>query len=147
MLVLKGPDGDIEIPYVEVGRRADIDGMVDAAMGVGRDGNPVERVVADIRTAMRGVTLEPQVVFDQELVEQRISGYVGLLRLDPSDASVSAGDEGYALTPGHDGRRGDPTEAINTALATLGRVDAPPRLELPVPMTALPPATTTVEAQ
>ena len=146
-IVLKGPDGDITIPYREVGREADIDGMVDAAMGIGRDGNPVERAVADIRTAMRGVTLEPQVVFDQDLVEQRITGYVGLLRQDPAEAAVNVGDGAFTLTPGKDGRTGDPTEAITTALATLGRLDAPSRLELPVPMTAIPPAVTTVEAQ
>jgi vancomycin resistance protein YoaR len=146
-IVLKGPDGDITIPYDEVGRQADIDGMVAAAMGIGRDGNPIERAVADIRTAMRGVTLEPQVVFDQDLVEQRITGNVGLLRQDPADAAVDVGDGAFTLTPGHDGRLGDPTEAITTALSTLGRLDAPARLELPVPMTALPPAVTTVEAQ
>jgi hypothetical protein len=146
-LVLKGPDGDISIPYREVGRRADIDGMVAAAMGVGRDGNPVERAVADIRTATRGATLEPQILFDPDLVTQRITGRVGLLRRDPADASVTVGDGAFTLTPGHDGRQGDPTEAISTALATLGDLDAPERLELPVPMTALPPAISTVEAQ
>ena len=61
------------IPYADLGRRADVDAMVDEAMAVGRAGNPVERVVADARTALRGVSLSPRVTFDAQRTAERIA--------------------------------------------------------------------------
>ena len=146
-IVLEGPDGPIELPYRDLGRRADVDGMVADAMAVGRAGNPIERIVADARTAIRGVTVAPRVTFDPELVGRRISAYVGFLRQDPVDAGIVKDDEGaFILVPGQEGRRGDPTPAIDAALAALGRLDAPARLALEVPVAPIVPAITTVEA-
>src|SRR6187399_1884542 len=71
-LVLAGPDGPITIPYAELGRRADIDAMVAEAVAVGRAGNPVERVIADAHTALRGVTLTPRVTFDAQATSDRL---------------------------------------------------------------------------
>ena len=48
------------MPYEEIGGGPDVEAMVAEALAVGRDGNPVERVVADARTALRGVTLTPR---------------------------------------------------------------------------------------
>jgi vancomycin resistance protein YoaR len=145
-VVLEGPDGPIELTYRDLGRRADIDGMVADAMAVGRAGNPIERMVADARTAIRGVTVAPRVTFDPELVARRITAYVGFLRQDPVDAAIVKDDEErFILVPGQDGRRGDPTPAIEGALAALGRVDAPATIALDVPLEAITPNITTVE--
>ena len=66
-LVLAGPDGPIGDPATPRSAAApDVDAMVAEAMAVGRAGNPIERVIADARTALRGVTLEPRVTFDAE---------------------------------------------------------------------------------
>lgn len=146
-VVLVGPDGDIVIPFSEFDRRADVEAMVAEAMAVGRDGNPVERVIADARTALRGVTLQPRVTFDADLLAQRISGHLGLLTQDPVDAAVVTNDDvEFELEPGADGRVADPTEPIAMALAALGELDAPARLEIPVPVDAVEPAVTTAEA-
>ncbi|MEO5885027.1 MAG: peptidoglycan binding domain-containing protein, partial [Candidatus Limnocylindrales bacterium] len=146
-IVLAGPDGPITIPYAAVGRRADVEGMLADAMAVGRAGSPVERVIADARTALRGVTIAPRVTFDQERVADRIGGALGLLSIDPVDASVAvAADTTFVFVPGHAGRRADATPAITATLAALGDLDAPARLELDVPVTILVPTVTTVEA-
>jgi vancomycin resistance protein YoaR len=146
-VVLAGPDGDIVIPFAEFGRRADVDAMVAEAMTVGRDGNPVERVIADARTALRGVTLQPQITFDADVLAQRISGHLGLLTRDPVDAAVVTTDEvTFEVDAGADGRRADAAEPIALALAALGELDAPARLEIPVPVLAIEPAVTTAEA-
>lgn len=145
-LIIAGPDGPKRVPYRAVGRRADIDGLVADAMAIGRDGNLIEQAVADARTALRGVTIQPRVTFDPELVAQWITTYVDGFAVDPMDASVTTTDEGYRLVPGRDGRRGDPAPAIAAALAALGELDAPERLPLEVPMEAVPPAISTAEA-
>ena len=146
-IVLAGPDGPIAISYESVGRRPDLDAMVAEALGVGRSGNPLERVVADARTAMRGATVTPRVTVDADLVTARISESVGLLTIVPIEASVTRTEDGtFVVQPSQLGRQGDATDAVAKANATLGSVDAPARLELGIPVTILPPTVTTEEA-
>ena len=146
-IVLAGPDGPITISYEAVGRRPDLEAMVAEALGVGRNGNPLERVVADARTAMRGATVAPRVTFDADLATARISESVGLLTIDPIEASVTRTEDGtFLVEPSQLGRRGDATDAVAQAIATLGSVDAPARLDLSIPVTILPPTVTTEEA-
>ena len=146
-VVLAGPDGDIVLPYASFGRRADVEAMVAEAMAVGRNGNVVERAIADARTALRGVTLEPRVTYDADLLAQRISGHLGLLTRDPRDASVVTTEDGtFTVEPGSDGRRADATEPIAEASAALANLDAPTRLELAVPVEVIEPTVTTAEA-
>jgi vancomycin resistance protein YoaR len=147
-IVLAGPDGPMTIPYEHVGRRADIDAMVAEAMAVGRDGNPIERIIADARTALRGVTLTPRVTFDAERTADRIAVLALARTQSPVDAAVAVqGDEHrFAVIPGHEGRDVDASAAISTALATLGELDAPTTLALDLETTPIEPAVTTVEA-
>lgn len=145
-IVLAGPDGPITVSYDAVGRRADIEAMVADAMAVGRAGNPVERAIADVRTALRGVTLAPRVTFDAELVAELISTPLDRLATRPVEAAVTRTEAGFDIVPGRDGRRADPSPVITQALAALGSLEAPDRLEIPVPVAAVPPAVSTVEA-
>jgi vancomycin resistance protein YoaR len=147
-VVLAGPDGPIVVPYADLGRRADVDGMVADAMAVGRSGNPLERMIADARTALRGVRLSPRVTFDAQRTADRISALaLGLDRV-PVDAAVVPIEEGrkFTIEAGHDGRTVDATDAIATTIATLGVVDAPASLGLDLETTPVPPTITTVEA-
>lgn len=146
-LVLEGPDGPITIPYAEFGRRADVEAMVADALGIGRSGSPVERAVGNARTAMRGVVLEPRITYDADALADRITGFLGLLTEDPVDASiVTTQDLSFTIVPGRDGRRADPAGPIAEALAVVGDLDAPSRVTLDVPVVAVEPAITTVEA-
>ena len=147
-LVLAGPDGPIVVPYADLGRRADVEAMVADAMAVGRAGNPVERMIADARTAIRGVELTPRVTFDAQRTADRIASLA--LRLDriPSDAAVVPADQArrFQLIPGHAGRTVDPSGAIAAAVATLGSLDAPTSFGVDLVTTPVEPAITTVEA-
>ena len=146
-VVLDGPDGQIVVPFSEFDRRADVEAMVAEAMDVGRAGNPVERAVANARTAMRGVTVQPRITYDADVLASRIAGYLGLLTRDPVDARVvTSEDVTFVIVPGKDGRRADPAQPIADAVAVVGELDAPSRIELKVPVMPLEPAVTTVEA-
>lgn len=146
-IVLDGPDGPITVSYDAVGRRADIDAMVADAMAVGRAGNPVERAIADARTALRGVTLAPRVTFDADLVADLIATPVDRLAKRPLEARVTRNaDGGFVIVPGRDGRTADAAPAITAALAALGALDAPARLDLEVPVVAVSPNVSTIEA-
>jgi vancomycin resistance protein YoaR len=146
-VVVSGPDGPLTIPYAEFGRGADVAAMVDDAMGVGRGGDPFSRVIENTRTAVRGATVEPRVTFDADALAERIAVFASSLQKTPHNARVSTNDEGkFVLLPGADGREADPTPVLATALAQLAELDAPSRVELTIPVTAIEPATTTVEA-
>ena len=147
-LVLAGPDGPIVVPYRDLGRRADVDAMVADAMAVGRAGNPIERMIADAQTAVRGVALSPRVTFDAQGTADHLAALAMGLDRDPADASVVAVDEGrrFNVVPGHDGRTVDASGAIATTIATLGALDAPASLGVDLVTTPVVPAITTVEA-
>src|SRR6478609_10027154 len=85
-VVVTGPDGAASIPYAEFGRGPDVAAMVQAAMSVGRGGDPVSRVIANARTAVNGATIQPMVTFDPEALAQRISAISDAVRQEPVDA-------------------------------------------------------------
>ena len=147
-VVLAGPDGPLTIPYERVGRRADVEAMVAEALAVGRAGNPVERVIADARTALRGVTITPRVTFDAQRTADQIAVLALARTQSPVDAkiAVQGEDHRFVVVPGRDGRQVDASAAIATALATLGELDAPSTLDLELVTTPIEPAVSTVEA-
>ena len=74
--------------------------MLAEALAVGREGNPVERVIADARTAIRGVTLEPRVTYDADALAERIVAYADSLAREPVDGLRRGGqDTGSSSTP------------------------------------------------
>ena len=54
--------------------------MLDEAIAVGRSGSPVDRVVADARTVVRGVFLQPKVTFDAARLGAQITAVADSLR-------------------------------------------------------------------
>src|SRR4051812_3401768 len=68
-VVLNTPSGPASLDYASIGRRADVGMMVTEAMAVGREGSPVERVIADARTAFRGVDLPIRVTYESAAVQ------------------------------------------------------------------------------
>jgi vancomycin resistance protein YoaR len=146
-VVLTGPDGDRSITYADIGRGPDVEAMVAEAIAVGRDGNAVDRVIADARTAIRGVTLTPRLTYDPDALAERIVAFADSLALEPKDASVAIVDKTkFVVVPGSAGRLADAAVPVEAALADLGELDAPGRLTYEVPVKAVPADITTVEA-
>jgi hypothetical protein len=77
------------ITFEEIGRGPDVEAMVAEALGVGRDGNPAERVIADAQTALRGVSLTPKVTYDADALAERVLAFSESLAREPADAWVS----------------------------------------------------------
>jgi hypothetical protein len=57
-------DKTVTIPYADISRRPDIDAMVKGAFLVGRAPSPVDRLLGELRTITKGVTLQPSLVLD-----------------------------------------------------------------------------------
>src|SRR5439155_23697368 len=113
-LVINGAAGEHTIAYVDVGRGPDLEGMLAEAGAVGRFGSPVDRVVADARTAVRGVYLEPRVTFDPARLTAEVSSLADSISTDAIDARVEATTKGgFTVIDGTAGRSADPVPLIN----------------------------------
>ena len=141
------PDGPLKVPYRLLQRRVDAEALVDAALGVGRSGSAVDRVIAGARTAMRGASIEPTVSFDAEAVARNIERLARTLDRDPVDAFVTTTKKGFELTEGSDGRTSDAAAAIEAALRAVGELDAPETIEVDLETTPVEPAVTTADAE
>ena len=146
-VVLNGPDGPISIPYEAFGRRVNVEAMVAQAMSVGRAGNPIERAIADVRTAVRGMTLIPAITYESDALTDEVTRALARLRIDPTDADVLVTEAGaFDLVPGRNGRVADPAVPLAAVASAAGELDAPARIETDVPVTVLEPEITTREA-
>jgi vancomycin resistance protein YoaR len=145
-IVLTTPSGQSTISYADIGRGPDIDAMLAEAIGVGRDGNAVERIIADARTAFRGVTLEPRVTYDPDALAQHIVTYADSLAREPVDAFVETVKSRYVVHAGVAGRLADAAVPVAAALDDVAKLDAPASLTYALPVHSVEPEVTTAEA-
>ncbi len=130
-IVVAGPDGEQVITYAEIGRAPAVEALLDAAMAVGRRGSPLDRMIADVRTAMRGVALEPTVTFDADEVATRLTTMGEDLRIAPVDWTVVPDRQlTFNVVPGSTGREADASALIAAATTDLARLDGPAEVRL-----------------
>ena len=146
-LVLTGAAGEHVISYAEVGRGPDLDAMLAEAIAVGRAGTTVDRAVADARTAVRGVFLEPRVTFDAARLAERVTAIADSLRTEPTDARVDTTSSGqFQVVEGSAGRAADPAAVIAAFATALGELDAPAEVSAELRLSTVDPAVTTADA-
>lgn len=145
-LVLTAGSRTLRVSYADVHRRINVDALVLTAAGVGRSGSTVDRLVGNVRTALRGVDLKPSLLFDEAALAARIEAAAASLDRHPSDASVAITETGFELTAGSNGVRADREAPLAQATAALLRLDAPATVEVTIPTTEVEPTITTAEA-
>jgi vancomycin resistance protein YoaR len=116
----------VEVAYADIGRGYDVDAMVDAAFGVGRDGNPLTDGVARLQTLARETSLPFTARAEDTATINRV---VGDLAARFNAAPVNAGvrydtANGFEVTPAADGARVD-RDVLRQAL-----IDAASRSDL-----------------
>ena len=134
------------IGYAAFDRRVDIDALVGDALAVGRAGSPAERLVGNAKTALRGVSLDPAVIYDADALTAAIEAIALTFDRDPVSASVELTEAGFALIPGVDGVRADRAAAASAIVASIVGLDAPARIEVDLPLLVVEPTITTREA-
>src|SRR4029079_14286227 len=103
--VFTGRSGPVVITYQSLGRTLATEQLVAEAMAVGRDGTPIDRAVANARTAIRGVTIAPRMRFDAAALATRINQVADGLDVSALEASVAVGaDHTYSVIDGRTGR-------------------------------------------
>ncbi|HET7828937.1 MAG TPA: VanW family protein [Candidatus Limnocylindrales bacterium] len=119
-LVVATPDGDVTIPFADLGRRADADAVVDAALRAGRSGSPLERAIGQVRLALdHGSVGDAAVVLDEAALRSRIEAAAAGLRRYPTSATIAMGPEGIEITRARTGQDADAVAAIDQAVAAL----------------------------
>lgn len=139
-VVIRTPDGEVEIPYTAFGRRPDVDAMIDQAMASGRAGTIAERAVAEVRQAVDGTSIEPRAVFDEAALTTAVEAAVAPLARSPVDATITMTPDGPATTAARAGRAVDPAPYVAAAIAGVTGAGAPAEVVVDVATTAVAPS-------
>ncbi len=148
-VTLTGPDGQTTtISYADVGRGPNTAAVLDAALAAGRHGEPLANLIGAPQAAIRGVTLDSAVAYDHDKLAAAVEALATAIDETPTDAYVTAGQDGtFSFSPAKDGRSVD-TAALLTALdQQLGALDAPASVTMAVPVVTLAPAVSTASAE
>ena len=124
-LVLRTPEGDLRIPYTEVDRRLDTDGLVEDALASGRGGGLLDRAAAEVRQALDGTFLEPRLLLDEDALAMAVTARLRTLEHDPVNATITMGPGGPVTSPARAGRTVETAPVVEAALAALAPLDAP----------------------
>jgi vancomycin resistance protein YoaR len=134
------------IQYRAFGRRADVDAMVDRALGEGRTGTLAERAVGEVRMALDGVDLEPMLVLDPGALSREVEAALAALERDPVDARVVKGPDAIYTFGSVAGRTYAADGAVRDALASAALLDAPAVIEIEAAGSDVPAAHPDAEA-
>ena len=145
-LTVDTANGPTTLTYAQLGRRLDVDTMLDDAFAIGRTGDPVQRVVEEARTALGRVDVAPRVVIDEEVLAAAIASLAAKIDREPVPASVTPTASGFVDNPAVWGRQVDQAAMVASISDSLAAVDAPATLTLPVAVAPVAPTITDVDA-
>jgi len=112
---------DYPITFEEIGRATDLDGMVAAAMAVGRDGNPIGDGIDRLRTLVHATSLPVLVHAYDDAALQAAARRVALAASSyPLEAAVMRDGTTLTIRPSQDGRV---VETADVAAAVASAVD------------------------
>ena len=125
-------EDELTVPFAELGRRHDMTAMLDAAFGVGRDGNPIADGVTRLRALVNPTSLPVAVhAFDEPALQAVAEQLSQDARIYPVEGAVLREGTDFEVRPAADGRRvaaADISAALATVLATPDPADV--RIEL-----------------
>ena len=142
------PDGTTNVSYADLGRHVDAAAMVDAALAIGRSGNPLARVADEIQTALHGTTIAPVVTFDQAALTASLTKVAASLARSPIDAAVHSSATGFVATTSSDGRSLSVDALARQVMQTIGSAGAPATatIDVSTDLTSVAPAVTSNQA-
>lgn len=134
------------VGYDELGRRYELGQMVEAALGVARDGDAFSDGIFRLRTLVHATTMPAIVHASDEAALSRVAGTLAeQAEIAPVDATVVRDGARFDVTPSRDGRSLSAAAvgaALAVPLATADPADVRVRLE----PTVVPPDVTSAEA-
>jgi vancomycin resistance protein YoaR len=134
------------VSYDELGRRYELDAMLDAAAGVGRDSGLIGDGIARLRTLVRATSL-PVIVhaYDVEALDAAAERVARSVTIHPVEAAVVDRD-GFDVRAAADGRLLE-ASAVRSALAAAADTTNPDDVRLDLAVATVPPVVSTEEAE
>jgi vancomycin resistance protein YoaR len=138
----------VMVPYAQIGRGYELTAMVDAALGAGREANPLTATIARLRDVLRGTVLPVQVhAYDADAINRVAIQLALRFAKDPVDASATVDENGIvSVTPAAPGTALDPRVVRGLLGAAVATPD-PADMTIQVPITTREPSVTTDQAQ
>ncbi|HEY7524657.1 MAG TPA: VanW family protein [Candidatus Limnocylindrales bacterium] len=144
-ITLRTPSGSRSMTFGDLGRRVDSDALVADALTAGRSGDLLQRAVGNIRTAIDGVELEPQVTLDEAALLAEVDALALSVRRTPVNATVGSTESGFAILGGRAGHQ-LASGAVASIRDVLMELDAPADASLELSLITLQPIVTSAEA-
>ena len=137
---------ELVVGYDELGRRYELDQMVQAALGIARDGDAFSDGILRLRTLVHATTV-PAVVhaYDHAALSRVVGTLAEQAEIAPLDATVVRDGARFDVTPSRDGRSLS-AAAVGAALAAPLAAADPADIRLRLEPTVLPPDVTSAEA-
>ncbi len=104
--------------------RADVDGMVDAAIDASQSWGVPGRFIREVTGGSVDETVQPEVTYSQQAVRNFVKHVANQVDRDPQDASIAAAGDSLNVVPAENGRtlkQGKLLSSIETALDNGGR--------------------------
>ncbi|MGH2418856.1 MAG: VanW family protein [Candidatus Limnocylindria bacterium] len=141
-------DGEREVvTFADLGRRYETEAMVDAALGVGRDGNVLADGLARLRNLANPAALPLLVhAFDADALDATVAALLERFSVDPIDATVTAAGASFTVSPSAEGRV---LEADTVRTALVGALDStnPADVTLELTPVTVPPEVASADAE
>ncbi len=140
-------DEQATVEYADIGRRYDTQSMIDAAYGVGRDGDPLSDGLARLRNLAHPVAL-PVIAhaYDADALERASTQVAERFTAPAIDASIVAEGPTFTVTPSEQGLRLDAAVVQETIATAVDSTD-PADVRLDLTPTVVPPAVATADAE
>jgi len=132
------------VERTELGWRADVDGAVDRAMAVGRDGELIGDTVTRVRVAMEHQDVPVAVTTDQTRLQAWVDQVASETFVAPTNAVIERTSAGWHVVPGVPGTSIEPSALRDSLTAAVA---AGQSTTVSVPVQATEPALPTTEAQ
>ncbi len=121
----------VRIPYAALGRRADVDKLVELAWSVGRDGgDPLGRAAQGVRSLVDGTPINPLVVLDPAAVRRAVTETARDVNRGPVSGSAAVTATGFVASSAVPGKVLPGAEITAALLDQLTDPAAPGTLEL-----------------
>jgi vancomycin resistance protein YoaR len=131
---------EFRIPYAALGRRADVDALVELAWAVGRGEDGVlERAANGLRTLVDGVVIAPLVVVDPGAVAGELTNVALAVNRAPVSGAATATPTGFTARPAVPGMVVPRSEIAAELTARLTDPAAPATLQLAYATTPVEP--------
>jgi vancomycin resistance protein YoaR len=142
IVVVTAGSETFQLGDADLGRAADIEGLLDEALAVGRFGDPMGKAADGVRSLIDGTDIAPRVTVDATAAARTVEAAASRLDRTPVSATASVSETGFATTPAVAGRSLAQGELVDEIVRRLADPAAPGRLELTATLLPVEPALT-----